>query len=80
MDAKWCTREMVEALEELEECTRPLLHLDGSRCVVAGCGLGHVREGDCAHSRQIPHYLGDGSGRMHWTCSDCYLSLPMKDA
>lgn len=78
LDPKWCTREMVDAWEELEETTRAVLHLDGSRCSTAGCTLGHVREGDCAHSRQIPHITP--AGRWSWTCSDCCLALPVRGA
>lgn len=77
LDPKWSEPDMVEALEELEEVTRGLLHLDGSRCRDGGCALPHVREGDCAHSHQIPH-VTEG-GRWRWTCSDCYLALPMGD-
>jgi hypothetical protein len=42
----------------------------------------HCHEGEpeaqrCEHRMKIPHFLGDGSGRMRWTCSDCYADLWM---
>jgi hypothetical protein len=31
----------------------------------------------CEHRMKVPHFLGDGSGRMRWTCGDCHADLWM---
>jgi hypothetical protein len=44
----------------------------------AECGCAcHLPVAVCEHRMKIPHFLGDGSGRMRWTCSDCYADLWM---